>query len=198
MPLDGTTPGSLAEEYGGPQNDLLHVAAQFRELDKDGSTARLWRQLRRKWPFIDAARTLAERRSNGRPASEADDGAQAAGTIKGASHPQTTTRPKKSTQRGDAQVKIITALSEHHKYESGSCLNQDPIGVGELARRAKVAKSTASVFFQKQFEEHSRYKRVCRDAGDLADSLKQLRGEVTAHEHLYGRTPPGEGHDHDE
>jgi hypothetical protein len=116
--------------------------------------------------------------------------------------PVESTRRKRSTRRGDAQAKIIAALTKHHQFEDGGCLNTEPIGVNELARQAQVAPSTVSRFFDKEFggsqrqEGHAKYAIVCRDAGRLADSLKVLRGEFSPHD-LYGRRPPGEG-DRDE
>ncbi len=91
------------------------------------------------------------------------------------------TRKKRSTEKGDARAKIIAALTLHHKYEAGSCLNQDPISVRELARKAEVAVSSVSEFLQKQFESHSKYKHVCRDVQKLIASLKLLNGEYPPH-----------------
>jgi hypothetical protein len=103
-----------------------------------------------------------------------------------------TSRPTRSTARGDARVKIIAALTRHHQYADGGCLNTEPIGVNDLARQAEVSRSTVSDFFEKEFEGHAAYKVVCRDAGRLVDSLKALRGEFSPHD-LYGVRPPGEG-----
>src|SRR5262245_28467626 len=50
--LDGLPPGSLAEAYCGPRLELSHVAAPLHQLDKDGTTARLWRQSYKRWPII--------------------------------------------------------------------------------------------------------------------------------------------------
>jgi hypothetical protein len=64
--LEGGNPGSLCdaygredvygishcEGYGGPQRDLTHVLVWLRELDNDGTTARIWQCLRRRWPIF--------------------------------------------------------------------------------------------------------------------------------------------------
>jgi hypothetical protein len=46
---DGTfsphEPGSIMEAYFGPKADLLHLPPRFRELDRDGGTAQIWREL---------------------------------------------------------------------------------------------------------------------------------------------------------
>ena len=90
---------------------------------------------------------------------------------------------KRSTTGGDAKVKLIAALSLHHKYELNgicvSCLNHDPIGNNELAKLARVDKSTASLFFKKSFsgKGHLQYVQDCR-AGRLPFALKMLRGEA--------------------
>src|SRR5262249_42254295 len=104
---------------------------------------------------------------------------------------------KRSTERGEGRAKLIAALTKHHQYADGGCLNLEPIGNNELARQADVSESTASAFFNDKFLGHTKYRTVCRDAGNLADSLKALNGEFSPH-HLYGRRPPDEdGRDED-
>jgi hypothetical protein len=105
--------------------------------------------------------------------------------------------PKRSTQRGEGRAKLIAALSKHHQYADGGCLNLEPIGNNELAKAAGVYPSTASAFFKDQFEGHAKYRAVCRDAGRLADSLKALNGEFSPHD-LYGRRPADEDDRDDE
>jgi hypothetical protein len=109
-----------------------------------------------------------------------------------ATEPMGSKRRKRSTQRGEGEAKLIAALSEHHRYSDGSCLNQVPIGNNELAEQAHVSPSTASAFFGRHFQGYAKYRAICRDPGKLADSLKVLNGEFSPH-HLYGRRPPGEG-----
>jgi hypothetical protein len=106
------------------------------------------------------------------------------------------TKPKRSTGRGEAREKIIAGLTEHHQYTDGSCLNTEPIGVGALARKSGVSKSSVPEFFQGEFQGHDRYRAFCQDVSKIVASLKMLRGEYSPHI-LYGRTPPGEG-DHDD
>src|SRR5439155_2777655 len=97
--------------------------------------------------------------------------------------------PKRSTERGEGRVKLIAALTKHHQYADGGCLNLEPIGNNELARLAGVAKRTASAFFDKEFQGHGKYKAFCADAGRLAAALKLLNGEFAPHL-LYGSNPP--------
>jgi hypothetical protein len=111
-------------------------------------------------------------------------------------------RKKRSTNKGDARTKIISALTTHHQYAKGGCLNLEPIGNNELARQAEVAPSTASDFFNNVFNKREkggfpRYCVICRDARQLAFSLKALNGEFSPHD-LYGERPPGEGERDDE
>ena len=120
---------------------------------------------------------------NGQPAERADVSPK-------------TKKPKRSTARGEGRAKLVAALTLHHKYADGGCLNLEPIVSNELARQAKVVPSTASGFFNKVFnggekEGYARYRVYCRDAGRLADSLKALNGEFSPHD-LYGRKPAGE------
>lgn len=119
-----------------------------------------------------------------------DDGKDVAGA--GKSKPGT--KSKKSTVKGEARAKLIAALSLHHKYQEGSCLNTEPIGCNELARQAQVSQGSATPFFKAEFKGYSAYKVVCRDPGRLAESLKVLNGEFSPQE-LYGRNPPGESAD---
>jgi hypothetical protein len=105
--------------------------------------------------------------------------------------PAPNSRLKRSTARGEAQAKLIAALTKHHKYAEGGCLNPEPIGNNELARRAGVSPSTASDFFNVEFKGHRTYRAVCLNTGKLADSLKLLNDEFAPHE-LYGRRPADE------
>jgi hypothetical protein len=104
---------------------------------------------------------------------------------------------KRSTEKGEALVKIVAALTKHHDYDSGSSLKLTPVGVNELARTAKVSASTVSHFFKTRFEGYTKYRAVCRDGGRLADSIKALNGEFSPHD-LYGRRPPNEDDRDDE
>jgi hypothetical protein len=104
--------------------------------------------------------------------------------------------PKRSTERGEGRAKLIAALTKHHQYADGGCLNLEPIGNNELARLAEVAKRTASAFFDKEFQGHAKYKALCADSGRLVAALKLLNGEYAPHL-LYGKNPP-EKSEHDE
>lgn len=93
---------------------------------------------------------------------------------------------KRSTERGEGQAKLIAALTKHHRYADGSCLNSEPIGNNDLAKLADVSTSTASAFFKEQFHGHGKYKILCNDSGKLAMALKILNGELAPHR-LLGR-----------
>lgn len=59
---------------------------------------------------------------------------------------------KKSTNSGEARVKIIAALTQHHQYDDGMIGNYAPIGVNALKRLASVgSNSTVSKFFTDEF-----------------------------------------------
>ncbi len=102
-----------------------------------------------------------------------------------------TKKTKRSTERGEGRVKLIAALTKHHKYADGGCLNLAPIGNNELARLAVVSDSTASAFFTKEFEGHTKYRALCGDATRLVASLKLLNQEFSPY-HLFGGKPPDE------
>jgi len=108
-----------------------------------------------------------------------------------ASETKSPTKTKRSTERGEGRAKLIAALTKHHKYADGSCLNLEPVGNNELARLAEVSESTASAFFNKQFGGHTKYRAMCSDATRLIAALKLLNQEFSPH-HLFGAKPPGE------
>jgi hypothetical protein len=87
--------------------------------------------------------------------------------------------PRRTRHSGDSATttKIIAALTEHHRYADGSCLVDEPIENNELARKARVAKATASTFFRKKFYSHYGYKSICGNKSKLVASLKMLNGE---------------------
>jgi hypothetical protein len=87
--------------------------------------------------------------------------------------------PKRSTERGEGRAKLIAALTKHHRYADGSCLNTEPIGNNELAKAADVSASTASTFFNEEFGGHTKYKVLCRDPRKLTAALKLLNDEFT-------------------
>jgi len=87
-------------------------------------------------------------------------------------------KPKRSTERGEGRAKLISALTEHHKYAEGGCLNWEPVGNNELAGIAGVVQSTASAFFKKEFESHTKYKQFCHREANLIAKLMSLNGET--------------------
>ena len=106
-------------------------------------------------------------------------------------------KQKRSTAKGEAREKIISALSKHHGYDKGGgCLCTEPIGVNELARRSKVASSSVSDFFKKQFGGHAQYRITChKGASNIAANIKLMRGEYTPR-HARGYREPSEN-EHD-
>ena len=129
----------------------------------------------------------------------ADDGKpkDTAGAVGGKGAGRTGVKPKKSTAKGEAQAKIIAAFTLHHKYQNGSCLNQEPIKVGELATNAEVGKASVNRFFNKQFgvgkpkkDGHKQYMIACRATDLLVMTLRMLNGEITPSLLLSGREPP--------
>ncbi len=106
-------------------------------------------------------------------------------------------KTKRSTEPGEARIKLIAALTKYHKYADGSCLNQEPIGNNTLAELAQVSTSTASEFFKKEFGGWSQYRTMCRDVTRLTGALKLLNNEFTP-DILYGHSPPGKKDREDE
>ena len=104
-----------------------------------------------------------------------------------ARRPKTAVRTKKSTSKGDAQTKIIGALSAYHQFDGDDCLNLEPIGNNELARLAEVSTSTVSLFIKQQFAEkdasqgvgRQKYRAACSNGYRLAVAIKKIRDELT-------------------
>jgi hypothetical protein len=96
---------------------------------------------------------------------------------------------KRSTDRGEGRKKLIAALTKHLQYADGGCLNLEPIGNNELAKAAEVSPSTASTFFNDNFQGHAKYKAMCRDTSNLAAALKLLNDEFAPY-HLLGAGSP--------
>lgn len=99
--------------------------------------------------------------------------------------PERPTKPKRSTERGEGRAKLIAALTEHHQYAAGGCLNTEPASNNGLARAAGVSPSTASMFFWDHFDGHTKYKALCRQPWKLAAALKLLNDEF-APRHFFG------------
>ena len=99
-------------------------------------------------------------------------------------------KAKRSTARGDAAMKLVAALSKHHQYSGGGCLNLEPMGVQKLSRTAKIAASTVSKFFEKNFGNHAKYISACMDPPRLGAALKLLNGEFSP-QVLLGDDPLG-------
>ncbi|MFO0881144.1 MAG: hypothetical protein U0840_27795 [Gemmataceae bacterium] len=111
--------------------------------------------------------------------------------------PSSPTSTRKRSKDGkkdpsDAFTKIIAALTLHHQYSDGSCLNTEPIGVNRLAKLADVSPSRGSNFFKDKFEGHAQYEALCRrDPPGLIAALKVLNDEFVPAE-LYGGRPRNE------
>jgi len=90
----------------------------------------------------------------------------------------------------NTQYPVYHELKGLHQSASASFI-VSPIGNNELARKAEVSESTASAFFNENFQGHTKYRALCRDLGQLVAALKLLNNEFSPHD-LYGRRPPGE------
>jgi hypothetical protein len=112
---------------------------------------------------------------------------------------RTTTKPKRTSEPTATELALINALTCHHQYERGSCLNYEPIRNNDLARNAGVNPGRASEFFSKHFDQNGkegikRYKEQCRDKNKLIGALQMLNNEPRPHLlNNYGHNPPGEG-----
>jgi len=114
---------------------------------------------------------------------------------------QTASSSAKKTPRrrkkGEAEAILVSALCEWHGFDGG-CNRTEPIEVSELARRCNMARSTVSSFFARCFKGHDQYQRRCSKPGELAFSLKLLRGEVLPRHFTQHCSEPSDDQDNDD
>ena len=103
-------------------------------------------------------------------------------------------KPKRSTTKGAARTKIISAITLHHQYANGGCQNFDPIGVNKLANCTDVSPSSVSAFLKKEFGGYDHYRAACNNSQRLAKKLKSLNQEYCS-DPTYGGNPPETGID---
>jgi len=140
-------------------------------------------------PFAASVQALCEYKEN--EAHRDDEEPQSISDRPNADEAPALKKSKRSTVKGEAEDKLIAALTMHHKYDDGSVLNYEPIGVNQLGRRAEVAASSASDFFKKKFDGHGKYQQYCRNS-KIGTSLKAMN-EGFSPDDLFGSKPPGEG-----
>ena len=86
----------------------------------------------------------------------------------------------------ESDLKIISALSNHHGFEKGnhtnkdSCTVTDPIKCNKLAKTIRLATSTLSRFFKKEFKGYKNYILSCTSGG-ISSSLALLNDHVSPH-----------------
>ncbi len=141
---------------------VVDVIPTSNELSDANAIENAWHKLRTALESFDCENVLGTQHQSGGPIAKVD-----------------TTKQKRSTEPGEAKAKIIAALTAHHKYEKGSCLHGEPIGVRVLASQADVSIGSVSEFFAEQFGSHANYKAACREAAMLGNSLRMLNGELT-------------------
>lgn len=77
----------------------------------------------------------------------------------------------------ESDLLIIATLTKHHGYENGICTNFEPLRCTELAEKLGLAKSTASLFFKKEFLNYKNYTVICK-RGDISTAIKMLNKET--------------------
>lgn len=77
----------------------------------------------------------------------------------------------------ESDLLIIATLTRHHGYENGICNNFEPLRCTELAEKLGLAKSTASLFFKKEFLNYKNYTVICK-RGDISTAIKMLNKET--------------------
>jgi hypothetical protein len=186
-PLRGISEVMIAANLGPKHADAVRwaksICGEWHRVNESKLGAGSWEFVRQLLPMPDKLQEVLRDELVAATVTTPPTGTQEAEGEK----PRTT--KKRSTERGEGRIKLIAALIAHHKYANGSCLNPAPIGNNELAKAAVVSTSTASTFFNEEFEGHTKYKAICRDIGQLVNSLKLLSGEFSPHD-LYGSEPP--------
>ncbi len=104
-------------------------------------------------------------------------------------------KPKASRPPADSKTILVSALTKHHRYADGSCLNQEPIGCNALAKSVGLSGGLASRFFKRYFKSHRDYERICASSESLIAALKLLNDEYTPGVLLGNLSEQVEGHD---
>ena len=198
--LEQWSVGDVAEHLSVPLKELRKTVGDLRHKHEYRWTSLMTPEEHAK--FLEQAAALVASDEAPPPPAELPPGQSAAPAPK---------QSKRSTEPGEAKTKIVAALIQHHQFDSGgegSCTNEAPIGVGQLADLADVAKSTVSEFFNEQFGDedsdgrlksgHRNYKITCRKKEKLVKALRLLQGDFKPRELLYGRHPWGEGRSDDD
>jgi hypothetical protein len=81
----------------------------------------------------------------------------------------------KSQRRRSPEERKRKALLTHHQFDGESCLTWTPIAAKDMAAHLNLSKAVISDFFQRHFEGHVNYRRLChRDAGDALVAVLQV------------------------
>ncbi|MEZ6141069.1 MAG: hypothetical protein R3B84_10905 [Zavarzinella sp.] len=98
-------------------------------------------------------------------------------------HPQTSNSKRKLKKNGESSTEslLLAALTLHHEYSEGGCMNHEPIGCRKLAELAGVSAGSATAFFKKHFEQkpnvgYKGYKIKCLN-GQIKRFFMQLERE---------------------
>jgi hypothetical protein len=122
-----------------------------------------------------------------------------------ANNTATARKPKRSTERGEGEAKLIAALTKHHQYAEGGCMKWDPINSNGLAEKAKAGKGSANRFFNKWFgsakkakDGYRNYRITCNGKDKLIAILKSMNGDMPRPGVvLFGREVPDEAENPD-
>ena len=172
---------------------------KLRRLDDKGQTRGLWEMLVKECPSVILEAGLMPYLESQPPEVKSLDAGRE--DEESASNTATARKPKRSTERGEAEAKLIAALTKHHQYAEGGCMKWDPIGSNVLAEKAKVGKGSANRFFNKWFgsakeakDGYRNYRIACNGKDKLIAILKSMNGDMPRPgEVLFGRevpTPP--------
>ncbi len=185
--------GTAGNRLQRPGQHLVFVQRALSELPKIDYHATIAKLRTEALLVVDRRRAREQATGNQTQGSGGNDklAADAKNLSEVPAEPTRATKAKRSTERDEARRKLISALTMHHRYADGGCLNLEPIGGNQLARLAKVAHSTGSEFFKREFKGHTKYRAVCTDATQLVAALKLLNQEFSPYD-LYGGKPPGE------
>ena len=141
-------------------SDLLWLGPVLGQLDESGVTAKLLCEFQAAFPEVAAELRFT-----------------AASLEKSPLQGGAKTRRKRSTTKGEAEIKLIAGLTALHDYANGGCTRSEPVGVRRLAKYCGVGKATASRFYGKHFGGFSKYRTLCQTPADLSKALQRMNGE---------------------
>jgi hypothetical protein len=135
--------------------DLRDVAVKLRELDKDGSTVRLWRKLCQKWPIFAKA-AQAERPTNQAGSAKKKRGGRRRLETSKPLHFQVYDRILREHRPGEQYADIVKRLKQDRDFEQ-------QVQDAGLKLNTKLVRSALAFSYQRKRSESAKIQKTASD-----------------------------------